>query len=170
MNTIEELAFLKDFSASLLPCYHMAVDNLFEQKSEHSIANWGSVSTDIIDEMIFKYTPSKGKICVLCKNPEDYLQNERILAEIQRASRRDVEIAFNFTQGSQATTLLKHVSFEKVEPIYFERNKQLYFITNGDAVRIERSPQESEAIPNAPTIAKKLIEMLEERKHSLRKN
>lgn len=150
-----------------LSTYRTCVDSLFELKSEQLIANSNQNQIDIIDEMIFKYTPSRGKVYVLCKKPDSYFENRRMLSEIKKANERGAKIEFNFTEDSELIRSLDNIAFEKVDPFICDKDKELYFMTNGEAIRITRGNiPESDVIPNAPSVAKKLINLLEERKYS----
>lgn len=161
------LESFKETHRRLLSYYRTCIDNSFEAKSEQGIANSNQDQIDIIDEMIFKYAPSNGKVYVLCKRPDNYFENRRMLSEIKRTTERGVKIEFSFTQDSELVRSLDNIAFEKVNPFIFDKDKELYFMTNGKAIRITRSnSQESDVIPNAPSVAKELIDLLEDRKYS----
>ena len=167
----ERDAILESFREThrvLLSHYRNCIDNAFESNSQQAIANSNQDQIDIIDEMIFKYAPSNGRVYVLCKKPDNYFENRRMLSEIKRTIERGVKIEFSFTQDSELVRSLENVAFEKVNPFIFDKDKELYFMTNGKAIRITSSnSQESDVIPNAPSVAKKLINLLEERKYSI---
>jgi len=174
-TTIEYESELKKLLAESEAChkemmyfYRNCVDTLFELKSSQLIANSSSEHRDIIDEMIFKYTPEKGSVYILCNTPVNYSSNERLLAEIKRATERKVRIFVTYTESADDEKLksLENISFEKLEPIRTERG-ELEFITNGEAIRIKPDAlSEPEVIPCAPSVAKRLIDLYMDRKYS----
>lgn len=163
------LEIFRETHRRLLSHYRTCIDNLFEANSQQAIANSDKDQVDIIDQMIFKYTPKEGSIYILCKTPQNYMANERLFGELKRAIDRNARIFFTYTQSADEEKLksLSNVSFEKTEPICLQNQEELEFITNGKAIRITRGNiPESDAIPNAPRVAKGLINLLEERKYS----
>ena len=148
----------------LLEDYRKAVDVLFDLKSEQLISNCSMEHAAIINEMLFKYTPDKESVYILCKNlHKDCFDNSQVLAAAKNAIERGISIKIAYTDSQDADvfkSLSEKIIIKKVNPILSSRTgKELNFSTNGSAIRIEddASTPQADVIPSAPSIAQKII-------------